>query len=74
MRRLTGVFVAGSVRLPFRLRAGRHWRAEAEAASLETVGVYELKDDHDRRQRALEEIQRERADSIESAIHRSNAP
>ena len=41
---------------------------------LEGMGVHKVKDDHERRQRALEELQRERAESIESAIHRSNAP
>ena len=41
--------------------------------ALEVVGVYKVKEDHAQRQRVLDEIQRARADSIESAIHRSAA-
>lgn len=38
--------------------------------ALDVVGVYKVKEDHERRQRAIDAIQRARADSIESPIHR----
>ena len=75
MRRLIGVFVAGSlVGYIFGYEQGDAGEPSLKQRALETVGVFKVKDDHERRQRALEEIQRERADSIESALHRSNAP
>jgi len=36
--------------------------------------VYKVKADHEQRQRVIERIQRERADSIEAAINSSSAP
>lgn len=75
MKRLIGVFVAGSlVGYTFGYGQGDAGEPSLKRRVLEKVGVYKVKDDHERRQRTLEEIQRERSDSIESAIHRSNAP
>ena len=41
--------------------------------AFDVMGVYKVKEDHQRRQRTLDAIQRARADSIESAIHRTPA-
>ena len=75
MKRLIGVFVAGSlVGYTFGYEQGDAGEPSLKRRALDAVGVYKVKDDHERRQRALDELQRERMDSIESAIHRSNAP
>ena len=75
MKRLIGVFVAGSlVGYTFGYEQGDAGEPSLKRRALDAVGVYKVKDDHEQRQRALEEIQRARLDSIESAIHRSNAP
>jgi hypothetical protein len=75
MKRLIGVFVAGSlVGYAYGYEQGDAGEPSLKQRALEKVGVYKVKEDHERRQRALEEIQRERADSIESDIHGSNAP
>lgn len=75
MKRLIGVFVAGSlVGYTFGYEQGDAGQPSLKRRALDAVGIYKVKDDHEQRQRALEEIQRARLDSIESAIHRSNAP
>ena len=75
MKRLIGVFIAGSlVGYTFGYEQGDAGEPNLKQRAFEAVGVYKVKDDHERRQRALDELQRERMDSIESAIHRSNAP
>jgi hypothetical protein len=75
MKRLIGVFVAGSlVGYADGYGQGDAGEPSLKRRVLEKVGVYKVKDDHEGRQRALEELQRARMDSIESAMHRSNAP
>jgi hypothetical protein len=75
MKRLVGVFAVGSlVGYAFGYAQGNAGEPSLKQRAFEKLGVDKLKDDHERRQRALEDIQRARADSIESAIHRSNAP
>jgi hypothetical protein len=74
-RRLAGAFLVGAtLGYTFGYEHGDAGEPSLKRRALELVGVYKVKEDHERRQRTLEEIQRERADSIESAIHGSSAP
>lgn len=72
MRMVTGAFLVGAtVGYSLGYQHGDSGEPSLKRRALEVVGVYKVKEDHQRRQRQLEEIQRARADSIESAIHRT---
>jgi hypothetical protein len=75
MKRMVAVFVVGGL-LGYTVgyEHGDAGEPSLKRRALETIGVYKVKDDHEQRQRMLEELQRQRADSIESAIHRANPP
>ena len=75
MKRLAAVFIAGGL-LGYTIgyEHGDAGEPSLKQRALGAVGVYKVRDDHERRQRALDELQRQRTDSIESAIHRANAP
>lgn len=74
MRTVTGAFLVGTM-LGYFLgyRHGDAGEPSLKRRALDVVGVYKVKEDHERRQRSLDKIQRARADSIESPIHRSAA-
>ena len=72
MRMVTGAFLVGAT-LGYSVgyQQGDAGEPSLKRRALERVGVYKVKEDHERRQRLLDEIQRARADSIESAVHRA---
>ena len=75
MRRLAGAFLVGvTLGYTFGYQHGDAGEPSLKRRALEFVGVYKVKDDHEQRQRVIDRIQRERADSIEAAIHSSSAP
>lgn len=74
MRTVMGAFLAGTMLGYFvGYRHGDAGEPSLKRRAFDVVGVYKVKEDHQRRQRALAEIQRAREDSIESAIHRTAA-
>ena len=72
MRTVTGAFLVGTM-LGYFLgyQHGDAGEPSLKRRALDVVGVYRVKEDHEQRQRALDELRRVRADSIESAIHRT---
>ena len=67
---LTGALIGYTVGY----RQGASGLPSIKEQALEKVGVYKVQEDHAQRQRAIEELQRAHADSIESAIHKTEAP
>ncbi|MES2177511.1 MAG: hypothetical protein V4550_06565 [Gemmatimonadota bacterium] len=75
MFRLAIIFLVGATTgYTVGYRQGESGGPSLKQRALEIVGVYKVKDDHLKRQQVIEQLQQARQDSIESAIHKANAP